>query len=201
MILHDHLLCFRFGGDTAEAGALVPIRGATRPVSVLVPASPATVFHLLADIESLPAWLPEFCERLGLASGRWVALTPLGELVLELQADAERRTVELRGGEDDRRLERIAWLEVREASGGRTTVTAAFPPLRRLPDGDQRRRRLFAHGLNRLPERFRIAGDTGPASGADAATAARPRWTGFSANLFERLLQPRRAPRSVSRNG
>jgi hypothetical protein len=187
MILHDHLISFTFDNRLGVFGGGRSIRGAIRPFVVMVPASPATVFNLLADIESLPRWAPEFCERLGLAGGRWAALTPLGELILELNADAERRTIEVRAGENPRKLERIAWLEIREASGGRTLLTCSFPPVRRLPDGDHRRRRVFVHGLSRLPDRFRIDESLVPAESHASRPASRHLWSGFAASLFERL--------------
>lgn len=91
-------------------------------------APPAAVFRELADIENLPRWAGGFCERVGLARGRWVGLTAVGELFLALDADEPAGTVTLWAGWDAAELHALP-LHVAAAGpgGGGTHVTFAAP--------------------------------------------------------------------------
>lgn len=63
-----------------------PMHIRTVSISVAVPRDP--VFNYLANVENLPDWSTEFCERLELRSGRWWAYTPRGEVLVELEVAA-----------------------------------------------------------------------------------------------------------------
>ena len=69
-----------------------------RTVSVSVSAPRDTVFHFLADIENLPKWATEFCERLELRQGRWWAYTSQGEMLVEMETSASPGVIDLRAG-------------------------------------------------------------------------------------------------------
>jgi hypothetical protein len=69
-----------------------------RTLSAIVCAPRDTVFNFLADIENLPRWAPSLCERLYLAHGRWMALSPQGEQQLDLEANNGAGVIDLRAG-------------------------------------------------------------------------------------------------------
>ncbi|HTL68287.1 MAG TPA: SRPBCC family protein [Lacunisphaera sp.] len=59
-----------------------------RTVSIAVAAPRDPVFNYLANLENLPGWSTEFCERLELRQGRWWAYTPQGEALVDLEVSA-----------------------------------------------------------------------------------------------------------------
>jgi hypothetical protein len=75
-----------------------------RTISLSVAALRDSVFHFLADIENLPKWAAEYCERLELRQGRWWAYTSLGEMLVELETCGETGVVDLRAGPAPDRL-------------------------------------------------------------------------------------------------
>jgi hypothetical protein len=81
----------------------------------------------LADIEALPRWAGEFCGGIGLVRGRWVALTALGELEVELEAHEATGEITLRFGADARVAHtaalRVAAALDESAHAGGTRVT------------------------------------------------------------------------------
>jgi hypothetical protein len=80
------------------------------------------VFRVLADVEAFPLWAAEYCERLELSRGRWVAWTVAGDLLIDLEADARTGVVDLRLGEDGG-CERFLSMRVLTPPGGGTLVS------------------------------------------------------------------------------
>ncbi len=72
-----------------------------RTVNLAVRAPRDTVFNFLADIENLPRWATEFCERVELRRGRWWALTSRGELLCYTCADDATGVIDLCCGPSD----------------------------------------------------------------------------------------------------
>ena len=123
---------------TAAGAAEPPIRFVT---AVTLPAPPAAVFRLLADIESLPRWAPDFCERMDLERGGWHALTTVGEVSCTLTADEHADAVELRFGTEPGGTEIRLPLRIIRLSGGGTLVTLTMVQARGHPDGQFERQR------------------------------------------------------------
>jgi hypothetical protein len=96
-----------------------------RTLAIAVSAPRDTVFNFLADIENLPRWAHEFCERLYLERGRWKALTSQGELFCDLEAGAATGVIDLRLGPSPEKLDLLP-LRVVALSPRRTLVTLAF---------------------------------------------------------------------------
>src|SRR5579885_1850345 len=69
-----------------------------RTVTVTLSAPRAAVFNFLADIENLPKWATEFCERVCLERDGWRALTSQGELFVEFEADDDTGVIDMRAG-------------------------------------------------------------------------------------------------------
>lgn len=69
-----------------------------RTVTVCLPAPRAAVFNFLADIENLPKWATEFCERVSLERDGWKALTSRGELFIEFDPDDRTGVIDMRAG-------------------------------------------------------------------------------------------------------
>jgi hypothetical protein len=104
-----------------------------RTLSVLLAASRESVFNFLADIENLPRWAPSLCERLYLSRGRWTALSPLGEVALDLESSHLTGVIDLRFDLGDRR----ALLPLRALAIGpeRTLLSLTFVPAPEWPGG------------------------------------------------------------------
>jgi len=83
------------------------------------------VFRYLADVENVPRWAPEFCERLQLSRGQWLAWTVEGEFFVEIEAQDRSGTIDVRWG-DGRVCERLLPLRVVTLPGGQTLVSAVF---------------------------------------------------------------------------
>lgn len=108
-----------------------------RTVHLLVPAPRGTVFNFLADIENLPRWATEFCERVDLVRGRWQALTSRGELLVAAEADGITGVINLRIGPA---LEQMGTFPIRVlAQPGGTLAMFTFIQPRGLSDEDYER--------------------------------------------------------------
>jgi hypothetical protein len=75
-----------------------------RTVSISVCAPRGVVFNFLADIENLPRWAGDYCERITLERGRWSALTLEGELVVAIETNAGTGVVDFHSGPTPDRL-------------------------------------------------------------------------------------------------
>ena len=93
-----------------------------RTLAVTVSAPRDPVFNFLADIENLPKWAGDYCERVMLQGGRWWALTAEGELAVEIAADAGCGVIDLRAGPLPERLT-LTPIRVVALSPRRTLVT------------------------------------------------------------------------------
>lgn len=117
--------------------------GRTLVVTVLAP--PETIFNTLADIENLPRWASGFCERVFLGRGRWMAFTSLGELFLELEADASAGEIVLHTGWEADRLQALR-LRILPCPEGGTWIKFAF-----LSTGNEEHALLHAALEKELP--------------------------------------------------
>lgn len=105
-----------------------------RTLAITVAASRDTVFNFLADIENLPRWAGNFCERLYLERGRWKALTSQGELYCDLESGAGTGVIDFRFGLSPDRMSVLPLRVI--ALGSRTTlVTVAFVEAPEWPVG------------------------------------------------------------------
>jgi hypothetical protein len=107
----------------------------TRLLTLTLPATPASVFNFLADIEHLPAWTGGLCERIELHREGWWAYSALGELAVETKVDDI-------SGEIDLRLRHVSgWLAVlalrvqSDGEGGTIIRSACRQPVG-MGDGD-----------------------------------------------------------------
>jgi uncharacterized protein YndB with AHSA1/START domain len=77
-------------------------------LTVLTLAAPLeAVFNHLADVENLPRWAGDFCERLWLGREHWTALTSLGELVVVVQPDSAAQKIVLGFGWNEASFRRL----------------------------------------------------------------------------------------------
>lgn len=105
-----------------------------RTLAITVSAPRDTVFNFLADIENLPRWAADFCERLYLERGRWKALTSQGELFCDLEANNGTGVIDLRTGPSPDRMTLLP-LRVLSLSARATLVTLAFVQAPEWPAG------------------------------------------------------------------
>lgn len=124
------------------------------PLHVTVTAGRDQVFAFLADVENLPRWAGEFCERLEISRRGWRAFTACGDLFLELEADAHTGVIDIRVGDDAEPLAAIP-LRVWARPDGATLVSCH---LVQAPGQDAiafaRQRDGLAAGLAGLAERW-----------------------------------------------
>ena len=105
-----------------------------RTVSVIVSAPRDTVFNFLADLENLPRWAPSLCERLYLTRGRWMALSPQGEVHIDLEANNGTGVIDLRAGAAPDRMPLLP-LRVIPLALRSTLVSVTFVPAPEWPAG------------------------------------------------------------------
>ncbi|HTQ32239.1 MAG TPA: SRPBCC family protein [Opitutaceae bacterium] len=100
-----------------------------RNVSITVPAPRDTVFNFLANIENLPKWATEFCERIYLERGTWKALTSQGELFMAFDTDDRTGVIDMRAGFTPEHMNLFP-VRVLALPGGGTLVLFTFfqPP-------------------------------------------------------------------------
>lgn len=123
-------------------------------LAVRVAAPRWVVFNFLADVENVPRWAEEFCERLDVSHGRWLALTAAGELFVELQADERSGVVDVQFGESELVYAQVS-LRVLDAPAGDCVVSllCCRAPGERVERFEQRCA-MIARGLGRLRERW-----------------------------------------------
>jgi len=104
-----------------------------RTVSVTLSATRTSVFNFLADIENLPKWATEFCERIELRHNGWLAYGSQGEMMVESEADDRTGVIDLRIGPS---TDESALLPIRvlPLPTGRTLVSFTFVQPPELPD-------------------------------------------------------------------
>lgn len=141
----------------------------TRIVQVHLKSPREAVFNFLADIENLPRWATEFCERVYLERGRWWALTSQGELTVAAEADRATGVIDLYAGPAPDRMGLLP-IRVLAEPGGGALVTFTFRQPPELPDElyEQRYRSLlvelrgliarFGGGTLAAPEAAELAG-------------------------------------------
>ncbi len=65
---------------------------------MVVSASKETVFDFLSDIENLPAWATEFCERLKKDGDDYKVVTSVGDLFFKIESDQKTGVVDMFAG-------------------------------------------------------------------------------------------------------
>jgi uncharacterized protein YndB with AHSA1/START domain len=121
-----------------------------RTFAVSVEQPRAELFDTLADIEALPRWAPEFCERIDLRPRGWRALTSEGEWLVEIEADERSGTIDLRFG-DGEGWRRILPLRVVTLPGTQTVVPAVLAQWPAVDDvAFERECEVFGEALRRL---------------------------------------------------
>lgn len=120
-------------------------------------APPAAVFRHLADVENFPRWAEDYCERLELARGRWLAFTRAGDVTVELTADERTGVIDLWLG-DETRCTAFLPLRVVAWPGGGTVVCAVLCP---APEQGEfafaQQCEAFAAALRRLALRLAVS--------------------------------------------
>lgn len=123
-------------------------------LAVRIAAPRWVVFNFLANVENVPRWAQEFCERLEISHGRWLALTAAGELYVELQADERSGVIDLLFGEADRIFVSVS-LRVLSTPDGASAVSLLC--CRASHEASERfgqRCAAIEEGLRRLQERW-----------------------------------------------
>lgn len=124
------------------------------PLHVTVPAGRDQVFGFLADVENLPRWAKQFCDRLEISRHGWHAFTACGDLFLELESDAHTGVIDIRVGDEVEPLAAIP-LRIWARPDGATLVSCH---LVQAPGQDAvafaRQRDALAAGLAGLAERW-----------------------------------------------
>lgn len=100
-----------------------------RTVTIVVAASKEAVFNFLSNIENLPAWATEFCERLKKEGSHHKVVNSGGELFFKIESDRKTGVIDMFAGPT---LEQMGIFPTRVISlpGGQTAVSFTFfqPP-------------------------------------------------------------------------
>ena len=124
-----------------------------RTLAVTVRQSRAAVFNRLADVEALPRWAPEYCERIDLWPCGWRALTTDGEWFVEVESDERSGVVDLRFS-DGCECRRFLPLRVATLPGGETLVSAVLVRWPGVDEGAfERECELLGRAVRRLGEK------------------------------------------------
>jgi hypothetical protein len=125
-----------------------------RTVSATLGAPSDAVFRFLAEIENLPRWATEFCERVERRPDGWIAHTSQGPMRFRIIADRSTGLLDMWGGPSP---EEMALFPVRviEAPDGSTLVSFTFMQSPGLPDEVyERQYRSLLIEVQGLIERF-----------------------------------------------
>ena len=125
-----------------------------RTIALTVSAPRDTVFNFLADIENLPKWAGDYCERLALERGRWWAFTADGEQVVDIESSSGTGVIDLRAGPLPERMN-LTPIRVLPLSARRTLVmlTVLDAP-GQAADAYERRYEILLGAANGLLRRF-----------------------------------------------
>ena len=104
----------------------------TRTVTIIVIAGRDAVFAFLSNIENLPLWATEFCEKLWLEDGHWKVRTSQGDIYVSLKAHPTTGVIDLFAGPTLDTLE-IFPVRVWPAPDG-TAISFTFAQSPDLPD-------------------------------------------------------------------
>lgn len=155
MMLPDQFFGFRFRTELGRPPAVGRSATSQTVVTLTVSASPDTVFNFLADIENLPRWATDFCERLEIIGGRWVALTSFGDVFVEYATDGHTWRIELHVGEEPERMNLFVSMQVDEQSDGGSSVVFLLWPMAGVDAARHARHvREFLQDLRGLLVRF-----------------------------------------------
>jgi hypothetical protein len=69
-----------------------------RTVTVTLNAAAGSVFGFLAEIENAPRWATEFIQELRREGDDYRVVTPMGELLYRIEADADTGVIDIRVG-------------------------------------------------------------------------------------------------------
>lgn len=69
-------------------------------ISAVLTAPSRVVFNYLSDPTNLPEWATEFCLGLSEENGVFTALTPMGELIIDIEADLDSGVIDMYASTD-----------------------------------------------------------------------------------------------------
>jgi len=64
-------------------------------LTTLIASPKNTLFNYLIDIDNLPEWAVEFCQKLTSNNGKYVVTTPIGELFYSVESDRVSGVIDL----------------------------------------------------------------------------------------------------------
>lgn len=94
-----------------------------RTIAVTVTAERDAVFGFLADIENLPKWAGDFCERVELRRNGWLAYTSLGDMMVAAEADDRTGVIDL---QIEPSADQSGWFLLRVVSLARRSTMVSF---------------------------------------------------------------------------
>ena len=91
----------------------------------IVPVPKDKVFRFLSNIENLPKWSTQFVKKLIVVSGKYKAITPIGEVFLKLETDEKAGLIDIYAGPTEMQMT-PAYLRVISFSKNSTAVMFTF---------------------------------------------------------------------------
>ncbi|MGQ0772099.1 MAG: SRPBCC family protein [Nitrososphaerota archaeon] len=111
--------------------------------SCVVSASKDQVFGFLSNIENLPKWSTQFVKKIIKANGKLKALTPIGKVLIRLEADQKTGTIDIYAGSTEKQMTG-AFLRVVQLSASSTGVIFTFF---QYPDIDDKTWQVFCEWI------------------------------------------------------
>lgn len=127
-----------------------PTSLAALPLHVTLAAPRDAVFDFLADVEHLPRWAGDFCERLELARHGWKAWTALGDLLLEIEAERHSGVIDLKFGDVEAPMMNVALRVLAVPTGGCLVSLVLLPHARQADSQLSELGRIFCAALAAL---------------------------------------------------
>lgn len=94
-------------------------------ITVVISAPTSAVFNFIADPFNMPEWAIEFCQGLTEAEGIYTALTPMGEMIVNIKSDKHTGVIDMYASPDGKGDFPLA-TRVLPLPDGQTAYTATF---------------------------------------------------------------------------
>ncbi len=102
-------------------------------ITVVIPAPQSSIFNYMADPTNMPEWATDFCQELREENGIYKAVTPMGEMIINIMANEETGVIDVYASADGKTDFPLA-TRVLALPDGQTAYTVTFFQESGVPD-------------------------------------------------------------------